>query len=328
MKSTIFIHAGIHKTGTTSIQHFIDNNKNILNEKYLDYIEIGKHGPGHHLIPWAFKNSNRLNGIQDSEQVINSFVKYINENLDRNFLISSEEFEFLNEKQILNLKKIISSLNCKIIFYIKRQDHLLISEYKQIVKQYRTRFSGSVLDFIFSYKFWGRLNYLSLLEKWSKHFGIDALDVHIFDPQELHNNNVVDDFMKTLGVDKVDNAVPANIFHNKSPSDLACEVIRAYNDFKLNQKTHEKIVELSQKLSSTADKDEDYTLISERERQSICAAYEFTNNIILEKYFKKKDYKKTGLFQNDFEIVKDHINKSELVSEIKEQINKKLNLQA
>jgi len=324
---TFYIHAGLHKTGTTSIQYFLDKNKSNLKKNNIIYLEIGKHGHAQHLIPWAIKDSHRIDDKKENAHIINKLKKTINNINTHHLLISSEEFEFFNEKNVLQLKKITGAINCKIIFYIKRQDNLLISEYKQLVKQYRTRFSGSLLDFIFSYKFWSRLNYFSLLEKWSKHFGPDALEVKIFDPQKFTNTNVIHDFLHILNLNADDFASQDWAHQNRSPSDLACEVIRSYNDLPINQKTHERIVELSQELSTLADHGDDFSLISEKERRSICSAFELSNNQIVEKYFKKHQNKPEQLFSNDFKTSRDDVKKHDIVLAIKERINNELNLQ-
>ena len=90
----ITIHIGTHKTGTTSIQHFVNKNRaRILKEGVL----IPKSGrlerAGHHLISWELSDDFRL---KQKTGFIDSLLGELQiSSLDRAF-ISSEDFEFLS----------------------------------------------------------------------------------------------------------------------------------------------------------------------------------------------------------------------------------------
>jgi len=325
-KGTIFIHAGLHKTGTTSIQYFLDRNKEILKNKNIDYIDIGKHGYGHHLIPWAIKNSPRLQPYHSGD-ILDQFHDYLNANKSKNILISSEEFEFFIEPDIKILKEIIKEYHVKIIVYLKRQDKLLLSEYKQIIKQFRTRFRGSLLEFVFEYKFWSRLDYFERLTRWDKIFGKDAVIIKLFEPEKFYKKNVIFDFMPIfdITVDEIEKCNFSNdYFQNQSPSDLACDTIRHYNNIILNNIQHKRVIKQSQLISSQIDRDNQYYIISCEERKKICMSYNLTNEKIMKRYFNQIE--SPSLFSDYYGETADSKNKDKLISNMICKINKKLNL--
>lgn len=57
---TIYIHIGMHKTGTTSIQKFLHTNFSGQNKEFY-YPNTGIYEYGHHNIPWSLKEGSRDN---------------------------------------------------------------------------------------------------------------------------------------------------------------------------------------------------------------------------------------------------------------------------
>jgi len=49
----LYIHIGLHKTGTTSIQNFLTLNENILSKKGYLYPATGRKGQAQHLLAQA-----------------------------------------------------------------------------------------------------------------------------------------------------------------------------------------------------------------------------------------------------------------------------------
>src|SRR5690606_27824773 len=94
--------------------------------------------------------------------------------------ISSESFEYSKSIQsIINLKNIFGPyFTIKILMYIRRQDFLLESIYKQHVKM------GLATD-IKSFYNKTKIYYLDVLNNWASVFGDEQIDVKVFDDEEV-----------------------------------------------------------------------------------------------------------------------------------------------
>jgi hypothetical protein len=59
VKSSVYLHIGTHKTGTSSIQNFLLNNQEYLRERGFLYPTAGRpkiFSDGHHNLFWALSN--------------------------------------------------------------------------------------------------------------------------------------------------------------------------------------------------------------------------------------------------------------------------------
>jgi len=86
-----YIHIGIHKTGSTAIQHFLHHNHDALLNHGILYPKVGLHGTGHHEIAWAAmrRDTAFCNGFmrEFARQALHCYAYRI--------VLSSEEFEFI-----------------------------------------------------------------------------------------------------------------------------------------------------------------------------------------------------------------------------------------
>lgn len=95
MSKQILIHIGTHKTGTTSIQHFLAAHRALLMQcGAIYYPHSGTLGPttGHHNIAWQFVGEARF---KQKHGDIADLLRELNENDFRLAILSSEDFEHL-----------------------------------------------------------------------------------------------------------------------------------------------------------------------------------------------------------------------------------------
>jgi hypothetical protein len=128
-----------------------------------------------------------------------------------------------------NVKQFLSGYfsHIKIICYLREQGATCASWYSTSMK------SGGIDSF---FDFVRRCkpevyyyNYLELLNKWESFFGIDALEVAVFDPERFLNGSLLDDFTSRIDsalVGELDNIVRAE---NESLSPAGQAVARAIN---------------------------------------------------------------------------------------------------
>jgi len=94
LRGTVFIHIGTHKTGTTSVQHFLAENAAELRRERILIPSAGTYLHGHHHIAWELRNDDRLNGRTGHVQRL--FDELRETDLDT-AVVSSEDFEYLSQ---------------------------------------------------------------------------------------------------------------------------------------------------------------------------------------------------------------------------------------
>lgn len=212
--TTIYLHIGMPKTGTTSLQHFLKNNQEkLLEEGYLypksgriptaDNITVNR--LNHHslasalLRKYAPKAATPQSAIwEGSWESLKIEIEMIK---PKNVIISSEHFtitstlEFYNPDIIAMLKKMLEQYEAKIIIYIRRQDEFFRSMYCQEIK---THCESGIREFILHFK--NKANYHQILEVWKNEFGLKNVIVRPFEKEQLKNGDIVDDFLESINL--------------------------------------------------------------------------------------------------------------------------------
>lgn len=193
--STVYLHIGLHKTGTSSIQRFLDLNNELL--KAHEDLVYFKPDPW----PLPFKGEKpsinlQLNGFEELKNIKNQKI-----------VISHENYSWMfEEKQIKKLsdriKKFCSQL--KIILYIRRQDSLSISQKQEGTKWLDNSVayghSEGALPSKLNYFSKNYLDFYKKVDSWANAVGKDNVLLRVFDKDQLLDGDVVKDFFNQLGV--------------------------------------------------------------------------------------------------------------------------------
>ena len=135
----IFIHCGLHKTGTTSIQNFLFSNPSLLKKNNFLYPLIGipESNRAHHNFGWELSGDERFNKSNGTIEELKEKIKYI----DQDIILSTESFEtILNDVDTLEfLKTTFEDINFQTSFviFIRNPIDYLISCYLQLLKNKR-----------------------------------------------------------------------------------------------------------------------------------------------------------------------------------------------
>lgn len=211
---TLFLHIGIGKTGTTSIQTFLEMNAPALAQRGI--ILPASLGRRNHrrLTMYALNedvidNSRRAKGLltpenieQFRKQVLNDFRTEVATWGPRKAVVmTSEQMTRLRRPgEIARLKNFIALTgepDIRIIVYLRRQDLYYVSEYSQEIK------GGRDIPFHPDGKVVNRNIYFydRLLGYWSEVFGASVIIARPFERSALKNGDAIDDFMSLIGVD-------------------------------------------------------------------------------------------------------------------------------
>jgi len=201
------LHIGTHKTGTSSIQEALIDNKSLLSENsvyVLDQNGIVK--PDNFI---NMSNFYKLDTTGAILQNIGELEEFLSENStkDGDYVMSSEAFSFMFEYDSLcELKAILTRYfdSVSVILYIRRQDEFAISFLQQASKgknpeSYMFGNTKRALpDECMSYFYDKYFDYYKLCSRWGDIFGDENLVIRKFEKNCLFNNDVVDDFFNLI----------------------------------------------------------------------------------------------------------------------------------
>jgi len=262
----IFLHIGLEKTGTSSIQRFFRLNREALKKQSILY-SLAAGNENHMALAAAAQDERKADDLRliyelDSPLKIREFRVRLSENLSAEvaqsrcstLVLSGEHCSsrLTSPQEVETLIQFLSAVSgdITVIVYLRRQDEFLCSTYSTDVKSGHTgamRVPGPELRK-------NRYDYDLLLDRWCSAVGRERLICKIYEPDRFANSDVVADFAQTIRLPFVGNYQrPRRI--NESLDISTLEFLRLFNmtvpRFK-NKKPNPlrgKIVQLLQRVS-------------------------------------------------------------------------------
>jgi hypothetical protein len=191
----VIVHIGRHKTGNSSLQGFLDENRKELERYGVCYPEVFLGCINHH--PMAQAISRRALGSTndnvdfDNIPQVSAVRKAILESSCDTVLLSSEGFQ--NTKPA-SLRRALEGFDVNIIVYLRDQDKSLASSYAQRV--HATNYSGTLDDFYNNNDF-AMSDYERFLLNWESEFP-GKINVSKYSRKSLVEGDVVYDFCKKM----------------------------------------------------------------------------------------------------------------------------------
>ena len=287
----LILHIGIHKTGTTSIQNFLYNNREkLLDIHHILYPQTGvSTGRGHPMYPWSIRGVKRPDvNVINTKHLFRTLLHEVEQYEPNYVLISSEEFDNLKISEIYKFREIINYFGLKldkIICYIRRQDLAVESFYRQVVKGVMARYKGTFREYITTKQIiTDVLDYYNLLSRWRQAFPEVEVIPRIYDRKFFPEGNVILDFLSALGIE-MSEAKTTKIEVNTSLSHISTLVMRKINEeFDLSRDDHMKVVKYLFQL----DKQEGSpikTFFTLQERIEFLEKFRESNEKLFREYF-------------------------------------------
>lgn len=225
--ATLYLHGGIHKTGSTALQSSLNLSQDVLSESGVLYVESGREKGSHELLADSLGNV-------DPEGAVRGIWDTVIGELDRSdatlAVISSESFDRLHEPQIAKLGKFLGELGDRwqayIVLYVRPQATLLASQYSQQVRvgYRRESYEEFVSARLKQAPRWARFR--ELLEPWIAVFGKNRVIVRVAEPEFLEGGAIQDDFCSVIGMRHIADELKGSQRRNVSLSRGALEGIR------------------------------------------------------------------------------------------------------
>lgn len=186
----IYLHIGRHKSGTTSLQHFLKNNPSFLADHGFSYAPTEPHHLAHHDLARAYMAGGDEASIADLPVV--TAIKDHRPG-DPHLIVSSEGFQNARPARLAE----VVGQDATIVVYIREQLEYLVSAYLQRVQA--SALSDPLPDYMRGV--FRTVNYNRFVASWEQVFSSASVRLRVFDRVHLHDNDIVADFLSVLGID-------------------------------------------------------------------------------------------------------------------------------
>lgn len=191
----IIMHIGRHKSGTSSLQHFLVKNENVLADLGYSYPKSMRlPRVAHHSLAEYFKNSHQRKCSDKEWMVLEEEYKLFLKEIEgaSKVLLSSEAFQAVKPSVV----KGFFGPAVNVIVYIREQFEYLISSYAQAVQNQKIALTLEEYEKRFFY------DYSRFLRSWEEAFPTGTMTVRIYDRAELAEADIRMDFILALGLKK------------------------------------------------------------------------------------------------------------------------------
>jgi hypothetical protein len=270
----LVIHAGIHRTGTTSLQRFLSENREALGARGIGYPGDEVH---HQKLAWALKRGEA--GVEDVEALVGSA------GAAERVILSGEDFAI--HQELGWLAALARRHEVHAVFYLRRQDHWVMSWYNQHVKwpfsavksqMDPQAFLATLEDF-----YW--LDYAALLGRWRGVLGPDRVTVGVVEPGQVED--VTRDFLDRLGIAPEGLALDGGRSNDSLPVHML-EIARHLGLYELRHGQRTRVLNaLRAGLGGRAPAAA--TVYSPEERQAILARFAAGNRAVAEAWFGREE---------------------------------------
>ncbi len=238
------LHIGTEKTGTTSIQSFLTQNRKELaqfgyaylqsaglpsNRKLATYCFNSDHHDDHHVSLGIVEPEKREKWRSDFASDFEKEIKGLAPNIHSVF-ISNEQLHsrLFSLEEIQRVKDTLGSYfeSVEVYVYLRRQDKMACSLYSTALK------CGHSMEHILPQvaELDHYYNYEVLLDKWSEIFGEDSITVRVFDRKELVSGDLLSDFLSVSNSQDIDlEKLELPGMENESLLPMAQEYLRMCN---------------------------------------------------------------------------------------------------
>lgn len=220
----LFLHIGMHKTASSSIQRVLSDNSTQLRQAGIHYPDSGrpKTDPyAQHLLAQSICKQQGAIWADEWDSVIREIAALSAPRV----VLSTEGFTLCDRQQIAEIQQKLTPFRVTVVVYVRNSVALMLSRYKQQIKAGKTRETAAVF-------FEDRCEYCdysTLAINWSAAFGADCVRIRLYD--KLRSTpGIVDDFLSLVGGPSVvDLVTTSGKSTNVSPTDAATLALLALN---------------------------------------------------------------------------------------------------
>ena len=308
-RKTLYLHIGTPKTGTTALQVFLRENRRALSRRgYAVYTAQDSCDDRNLRFLTAYLDvfgrlELRMSGkLMDDEQEASAFLaRWFDAFVERlcrvkeQVLVLSEEMLWWavcdGDKLKLVLDRLRAVFDVKVIVYLRRQDHYIMSVYQQAIKACNVN-SMVCSDWIAdpeNRQVSQYTDYAGCLQKLDGFVGRENIRVRVYESRQLANSSIVDDFSNIIGIHSIEGLLVPHGNVNPGLNITGIELARCMNRIHSEPGFMKMIgrFELCHQLFN--ERGETYALLSNAERRAFLERYEIGNRWVAEEFFGRKE---------------------------------------
>lgn len=280
--TTLYLHIGYPKTGTTSIQVYLHKHRQQLLKQGVLYPETGILWKAHHPFAGAYQSRDtRLDWLQTNDAI--DYVQKLREEISattpQKVFISSEAFVCTEEIEKLKCQLEPLAEEVKIVCFLRRQDLWTESAFVQRYKTARIPY-----DFHRHVRDGECVDYDAFLQTWESAFGLSAVKLCLMD-KGVGVADAIDPVIRLLDVD------PENCpkLTEKMNTRLALDALHLSHmvHARANSKRKDLLIADLTQYSRQPNRFTNYTFFAPGERQAYMLAFEEDNRKIAQRYFNR-----------------------------------------
>lgn len=277
MKYDLVLHIGANKTGSSAIQAFMRTNTELLSTAgyMIPDRELGRSRQitGEHVFALQkFITTNNRAGLSDT-------VRDLIASTDgRTVLLSAENLSNPGRHQFF--EDLAKEYAIKVIVYIRRQDDLIASSWQQWHSKVMDDFNAWLVTALQTIGHWERL-----IKSWEGIVGIGHVTVRVFEREEFHGGNIMQDFLDCLDVGlNAGSPVFPTADINPSFNDIITDLV-AGNDFLFRDANDNEFYQMIARLTGDRyTKGPKVSLLSGKQREKIIAFFAPQNERVRSEY--------------------------------------------
>lgn len=284
-QKNVFIHIGQYKTGTSSLQRFLFENRQVLKNHGFIYPDKYMRENAHYLLNECLRDEYRGKRKKDKYEDILCEVSD-----GESIIISCEDFsaatvsKFYEKETIYvwqRLLEIFKDYKVYIIVYIRRQDDAIESRMIQQIKS-KSASRGPLLDEYLHND--TSLDYYHFLDILVKIYGESSVIYKIYNVKRLAESDIRRDFLNCIKLFDKKDFIFGKELQNVTPSGKYVEIMRLLNANNIP-------VDQRRKLSGVAwhkwcgNDEQKAVYLNVDEKQKIMKWFEKSNLCLIEKYF-------------------------------------------
>ena len=259
----LVIHAGIHRTGTTSLQRALARNRAALLARGVAY---PGEAPNHQALAWEL-----VRGKSGAREVL-ALVEAAGA---PRVVLSGEDFAI--HEDLGWLAAVAARHDVRVVIYLRRQDHWLMSWYNQHVKWPFDR-EKSGMDpqaFLATLGDFHWLDYEKLLGRWSAVLGQEGVEAAVLEKGQVED--ATPDFLARAGIDPEGLDLDAERVNDSLPVHML-EIARHLGLHELKGGKRTRVLNaLREGLADRAPPGRVTTVYSPEERNRVLARFEASN---------------------------------------------------
>ena len=298
--STVYIHAGTPKTGSTALQDFLPENQSILNRHGFSFPEVplyfrgvAPHQTAHFLAMWE-PDGNVPESWDAGFEIVEKALRQ-----HENIIISDEQVWWRQHKEGFweEVTRRFSAMGAdlKVIIYLRRQDDQIESFYNEKVKgmpKLVLTFSEYLSE---GWNDYFPLDYDKELDRFASYLGKENVIVRVYEKRRFVGGNIFADFLDAVGLALTDEyRLPQRHANTRWPEHVV-EVKRMVNRANSYHRRrvpnfYRNAIEEAYGIGTAKEFPvQEYGMFSSEERAAFMAQYEEGNAYVAREYLGRED---------------------------------------